>query len=139
MKSYIGIDYGTKRIGLSWGSDDVNVAVPLNPIVNFSSMEKVTEILRKIIVEKSVNVIVIGLPLHMDGTKGKRAIEVENFSKKFLSKLNLPIIFVDELLSTYSAKELSSSSKNTKSNKSGKLDSRSATIILQEFLDNKHC
>ncbi|MDR0647116.1 MAG: Holliday junction resolvase RuvX [Puniceicoccales bacterium] len=143
MIAFIGIDYGSKCIGLSWGTLDLGVAVPLQAITDYASLGQVFEQLRRIMDEKGCDAFVIGLPLHMNGQAGMRVREVERFSVLLRQHFSLPIYFVDERLSTYTAQCLVglkkvSIKKEKRQKRSGIVDSRAASIILQDFLDSKN-
>lgn len=140
VNSYIGIDYGSRRIGLSWGTDELKIAVPLNPIVNYRSMQQVLDTLAKLIKGKGADALVIGLPLHMDGQRGRRTKEVEMFATDLKENLMVPVYFVDERLSTQTAEsyglfKTTSARKQKQTKQAGIIDSRAAAIILQDFLD----
>ncbi|MDR2396718.1 MAG: Holliday junction resolvase RuvX [Puniceicoccales bacterium] len=142
MSTFIGIDYGSKRIGLSWGTLDLGVAVPIQAITDYTSLSQVLAQLRRVMDEKGCDAFVIGLPLHMNGQAGTRVKEVEQFSVLLRQHFSLPIHFVDERLSTYTAKCLVglkkvSIKKEKQQKRSGIVDSRAASIILQDFLDSK--
>ena len=139
---YIGIDYGHKIIGLSWGSDVLGLVVPLKPICNFTTFEQILKQLKTVIYEKGCDAIVIGLPIHMNGQVGQRAHEVENFANKLQPYVHLPIHFQDERLSTQAAYYLSgykteSLTKAKQRKQRGIIDSQSAMIILQDYLDQQ--
>ncbi|MDR1254479.1 MAG: Holliday junction resolvase RuvX [Puniceicoccales bacterium] len=143
MTAFVGIDYGSKRIGLSWGTSDLGVAVPLQAIRNCVSLNQILAQLRRVVDEKGCDAFVVGLPLHMNGQAGMRVKKVERFSVLLRQHFNLPIHFVDERLSTYAAQCLVGlkkiSIKKEKQQKcSGVVDSRAASIILQDFLDSKN-
>ena len=71
MPNYLGVDYGTKRIGLAW-ADDLGVALPIGAIAGVE-LQGCLEELGKEIKQRNINQLVIGYPLHMDGKVGKRA------------------------------------------------------------------
>ena len=137
---FIGIDYGSKHIGLSWGSENLGLAVPLESLRNTSSPEGIFVALNKIVEEKGCDAFVLGLPLHMDGTEGRRVQEVRAFAKKLEAYFKKPIFFQDERLSTQATQYLSgyqaqSLHKAKKQKARGIVDSQAAMIILQDFLD----
>jgi len=137
---YIGIDYGQKNIGLSWGSTDLGLVIPLEPILNFKTFKQVFEQIKTVIEEKGCDAIVIGLPLHMDGNEGKRVNEVKSFAEVLKKHTSKDIYFQDERLSTQTAQYLtgyqSESIKKSRQRKQrGIIDSQSAMIILQDFMD----
>ena len=138
---YLGIDYGTKRIGLSF-ADELEVAYPLPPAVQKTLHERLSFI-KTIINERKIEVLVVGYPYYLNGTKGKRIEEVEAFIKVLQKSCPLPIIKVDERLTTakveqdlklFKQKSLSLSTLRNQ-RKNGTLDSRAATVILQDLLE----
>ena len=138
---FVGIDYGSKYIGLSWGSEALGVVVPLESLHN-TSMDVVFEALNKVIIEKGCDAFVLGLPLHMDGTEGCRVQEVRQFAQKLEMQLKKPIFFQDERLSTQATQYLSGNQtpslrKAKKQKARGIVDSQAAMIILQDFLDQR--
>lgn len=138
---FIGIDYGSKYIGLSWGSDELGVAVPLKSL-NFTSTEDVIEHLNQLVIEKGCDAFVLGLPLHMDGTEGTRVQEVRRFADQLKTYIPKPIFFQDERLSTQATQYLSgyqakSLQKSKKQKARGIVDAQSAMIILQDFLEQR--
>ena len=137
---YIGIDYGRKNIGLSWGSTDLDLVIPLKPILNFQTFTQAFEHIKTVVEEKGCDAIVIGLPLHMDGNEGKRVNEVKSFAEALRKYTAKNIYFQDERLSTQTARCLtgyqSESMKKSRQRKQrGIIDSQSAMIILQDFID----
>ena len=102
--NFLGIDYGRKRIGLSFADGDLGVAVPLKPLVNLPE-PTFFEALRKILQERRVGALVIGYPLHMDGTPGQRVREVDELVNALEKRFGLTIHKVDERLSTSRVEE----------------------------------
>jgi len=132
-KRFLGIDYGEKRIGLSYG-DELGLAVPLPAAVEKSKKERLAHI-EKIIGERNITDIVIGYPLNMDGSAGFKAKEVEAFVELLLKRFPHPVHRADERLSTHqAASDLRATGKKA-IRKSGEIDSRAAMVILQDFLD----
>ena len=135
---YLGIDYGSKFIGLAWSSDDLKVVVPLKAL-RVRSTEQVLKDLQKIVNERSCDAFVIGLPIHADGTEGQRVKEVKYFAERLKQHFNLKIYFQDERFSTQAACTLTgmnnSSLRHAKTQKEkGIVDSTAATVILEEWM-----
>ena len=134
-KRILGIDYGNRRIGLAI-SDPLNIfAKPFHTIDKNKKPKFLNEIY-KVIKSMNIEKVVVGLPLNMKGIDSEQTKIVRKFVQILKKKINIPIIFQDERLSSKSAKEYLimqniSPSKNKKS-----VDSVAASIILQEFLDN---
>ncbi|HXA80795.1 MAG TPA: Holliday junction resolvase RuvX [Opitutaceae bacterium] len=131
----LGIDYGEKRIGLSYG-DALGVAVPM-PALTAATAEKRQLALTALVRARSITDFVLGLPLNMDGSSGPKAKEVEAFAAQLRADFGLPVHFVDERLTSYEAEETIPKSRRRAVRASGLIDSRAATLILQDFLDQK--
>ena len=135
---YLGIDYGSKFIGLAWGSDALKVVVPLKAL-RVRSTDQIVEDLHRVILEKGCGAFVIGLPIHADGTEGQRVKEVKYFAERLKQHFNLKIYFQDERFSTQTACTLtgtdSLSLHHAKARKEkGVIDSASAVVILKEWM-----
>ena len=131
----LGIDYGAKRVGLSYG-DEIGVATPL-PALNHPDPEQRWKTLVALVRERRITDLVIGYPINMDETVGPKAKEVEVFAGKLRAELTLPVHLVDERLTSYEAESTIPKSKRREVRSSGLIDSRSATLILQDYL-NQH-
>ena len=136
MSRCIGIDLGSKRVGLAI-SDKMNMIASPYETLTFKNEQDLLDQLRLIIVDFKVKSIVLGLPLNMNGEDSAQTKKVREF-KSVLSIFNLPIIFEDERLSSVSAKRsLVMQDIKTGHNKS-EIDKRAAAIILQQFLDKNN-
>jgi putative holliday junction resolvase len=140
--NYLGIDYGEKRIGLSHG-DELGLAMPMQAATQAKKKERL-QYIGEIIQTRKINELVIGYPVNMDGTKGFKAQEVDEFIGELEVRFKLKIHRMDERLTSkqaindmYAAGEkMPKSIKEQKDFRAtGKIDSRSAAIILQDFLD----
>ncbi len=130
--NYLGIDYGEKRIGLSFG-DELGLAVPLAAAAQKTKKERMAHI-GLMIEQRKVKALVVGYPLNMDGSAGFKAREVDAFVDLLDKRFGLPVHRADERLSTHQAQsDLKKTNKKT-SRKSGEIDSRAATVFLQDFL-----
>lgn len=130
---YLGIDWGEKRVGLSF-ADEVGIATPLPAATEAKKKERIAHIGR-IINERGIGEIVIGYPYNMDGSIGFKARQVDGFIADLDKRFHLPIHTSDERLTSYQAEEDMKAAGRRDSRKSGTLDSRAATLILQDFLD----
>ena len=131
----LGIDYGTRRWGLSYG-DDLGVATPLPAIIDSDEGDRWLR-LNKLIHERRITDLVVGYPYNMDGTAGFKAKEVDAFAVRLRASHPLPLHLVDERLTSYIAEETIAKSKRRAVRTSGIVDSRAATLILQDFLSLK--
>lgn len=131
----IGIDFGARRMGLAFG-DDIGVATPL-PALVAPDPSKQWASLGAVLRERRATDVVLGHPLNMDGSSGPKAREVEAFAARIRSEFGLPVHLVDERLTSYEAESTIAPSRRRAVRKSGLVDSRAATLILQDFLDGR--
>ena len=135
MGRCIGIDLGTKRVGLAL-SDPLNIIASPFKTLTFIDNDDLISKLSNIINDNNVKTIILGLPLNMSGLDTEQTKKVRAF-KDSLTKLNIPIFFEDERLSSVSAKKsLVLQAVKTGHNKA-EIDKTAAAIILQQFLDKK--
>ena len=130
----IGLDLGSKRIGVSICDEKQLIATPLKTI-NKNSLKDLVDELRLIINENDIKGIVIGNPLNMDGSSGRSAQSVKATTKNIEKNLDIPICLWDERLSTVGAFNLSSQLDINVSKREKKIDENAAAFILQGALD----
>ena len=130
----IGLDLGSKRIGVSICDDKQLIATPLKTI-NRNSLKDLVDELRLIVNENDIKGIIIGNPLNMDGSSGRSAQSVKDTAKNIEKNLDIPICLWDERLSTVGAFNLSSQLDVNVSKREKKIDENAAAFILQGALD----
>ena len=130
----IGLDLGSKRIGVSICDDKQLIATPLKTI-NRNSLKELIDELRLIINENDIKGIIIGNPLNMDGSSGSSAQSVKDTAENIEKHLKIPICLWDERLSTVGAFNLSSELDINVSKREKKIDENAAAFILQGALD----
>ena len=134
----IGLDLGSKRIGVSICDEKQLIATPLKTI-NRNTLKELIFELKVIIDENNIKGIIIGNPLNMDGSYGRSAQSVKDTSQKIEENINIPICLWDERLSTVGAFNLSSQLDINVSKREKKIDENAAAFILQgaiDFLNN---
>ena len=134
----IGLDLGSKRIGVSICDEKQLIATPLKTITRNTLNELIVE-LKVIIDENNIKGIIIGNPLNMDGSSGRSAQSVRDTSQKIEENIDIPICLWDERLSTVGAFNLSSQLDINVSKREKKIDENAAAFILQgaiDFLNN---
>ena len=134
----IGLDLGSKRIGVSISDEKQLIATPLKTI-NRNTLNELISELKAIIDENNIKGIIIGNPLNMDGSSGRSAQSVKDTSQKIEENINIPICLWDERLSTVGAFNLSSQLDMNVSKREKKIDENAAAFILQgaiDFLNN---
>ena len=142
----LGIDYGHKRVGLAYADTEIGVAVPIPAAVEPDFDARLNHIAVEI-QQRRIQKIVIGYPFNMDGTVGFKAKEVDEYIKILEERFNLPIERADERLSSFQAEQdrvaMKFKSKKTvagrqKYRRSGDIDSRAISLVLQEYLDSNN-
>ena len=132
---FLGIDYGARRIGLSYG-DELGVATPLPALIEADPVKRWSALVA-LVAQRRITDLVIGYPLNMDDTAGFKAKEVDAFAARLRGEVKLPVHLVDERLTSYEAESTIAKSKRRDVRASGIIDSRAATIILQDYLNQK--
>ena len=130
----IGLDLGSKRIGVSICDEKQLIATPLKTI-NRNSLKDLIDELRLIINENNIKGIIVGNPLNMDGSSGRSAQSVKDTTENIEKNLYIPICLWDERLSTVGAFNLSSQLDINVSKREKKIDQNAAAFILQGALD----
>ncbi len=133
----LGLDVGKKRIGIAGCDGTGLIATELTTIHRQSFLSDIEQ-MRKIIKTRQVTKLIIGLPILVDGSLGSQARQIQKFSSRISSNLELPIEYIDERFTSLEAEsELKAKRKYSSYNK-GLVDSYAAKIILQRWLDQRH-
>ena len=133
MGRALGIDFGTKRVGLALSDRSNIIASPYRTLNYVSEKDLITQ-LETIISKNDIEILVLGLPINMKGEDSAQTIKVRDF-KEILSALRIPIVYEDERLSSVSAiNSLMLQNVKTGHNKP-EIDKTAAAIILQQYLD----
>ncbi len=130
----IGLDLGSKRIGVAICDERQSIATPFKTIDRINTTNLVDE-LKEIIKENNIKGIVLGNPINMDGTSGSSAQSVKDISINISKSIDLPICLWDERLSTVGAFNLSNKLDVNISKKLKKIDENAAAFILQGAID----
>ena len=130
----IGLDLGSKRIGVSICDEKQLIATPFKTLNRTTAKELINE-LKIIIEENNIKGIIIGNPLNLDGSSGSSAQSVKDTSDNIEKSINLPICLWDERLSTVGAFNLSSQLDVNVSKREKKIDENAAAFILQGAID----
>ena len=130
----IGLDLGSKRIGVSICDDKQLIATPLKTI-NRNSLKNLVDELRLIVDENDIKGIIVGNPLNMDGSSGRSAQSVKDTAENIEKHLKIQICLWDERLSTVGAFNLSSELDINVSKREKKIDENASAFILQGALD----
>jgi len=135
---FIGLDLGSKRIGVSICDERQSIATPFKTINKTNTNELINQ-LKLIIEENNIGGIIVGNPLNMDGTLGRSAQSVNDVASNISKSIDLPVILWDERLSTVGAFNLSSLLDVNVTKRVKTIDQNAAAFILQgaiDFLNN---
>jgi len=125
----IGLDHGSRRIGVAVGEPETGLAF-VRPALPAGDLEQLVALVRN----EGAQVVVIGLPRNMDGSEGPQAAAARRFGDR-LGALGLSVSYQDERLSSWQAAEHLAASGRRPDRRSGELDSAAARVILQDYLD----
>ncbi len=123
---YLGIDYGSKRVGLATSDEEGKMAFPYAVILNNEKLiDKIGEIIKKEKIEK----IIIGESTNFKGEPNKIMVEIEKFTEELKEKFKLEVVFEPEFLTSVQAEKLQGKNEMT--------DASAAALILQSYLDRR--
>ena len=131
---FVGLDLGSKRIGVSICDDRQSLATPFKTINKTNAQNLIIE-LKKIIEEYNIEGIIVGNPINMNGSLGRSAQSVKDVANNISKSITLPVILWDERLSTVGAFNLSSHLDINISKRVKNIDQNAAAFILQGALD----
>lgn len=118
----LGIDFGTKNIGLAWSDTDIGVVLP------FGVVHSVADVI-KVIKEEKIDKVVLGLPVSLDGKEQSNAERVRKFAQNLKKEMKIPLEFYDERFSSQQADAMGGVASR---------DEKSAMVILNSFLERKN-
>lgn len=133
---YLGLDLGTKTLGIAI-SDRLGMISNPYKTIRFNSYEELIIELKKIIIEENIDEIALGLPKNMDnsiGEAGKRSI---NFKTLLEASVNLPIVLIDERLSTIEAEKYLLNADMRRKKRKEVIDAVAASVILNTYIRMK--
>ncbi len=131
----IGLDLGTKTIGVAISDITRRIASPVETIAR----KKFTEDARRLLAiaaERKAGLFVLGLPLNMDGSEGPRAQSTRAFARNLARLTPLPIVFWDERLSTAAVERMLIGADTSRARRAEVVDKLAAAYILQSALDS---
>lgn len=133
MSTLIGLDHGARRIGVAVGATESGMAFA-RPAIHRHNLADDLQAVRQLAMTEGAELVVVGLPVHMDGSEGDQAAAARAFGDA-LTDLGLSVAFEDERLSTWEAGERLRETGRRPQRESGELDSTAARVILQQYLD----
>jgi len=135
MPRILGVDYGTRRLGFAVSDETGCIALPLC-IAEIRNQEQAISETRRIFSERHAEQILVGVPLSMDGTKGRAALAVEEFARK-LEVAGIPVVYWDERLSSAQVERMLVESNASRSRRREVCDKLAAQVVLQSYLDRQ--
>ncbi len=123
----LGVDYGTKNIGLARASTDVPIALPFG-IIDNTDHESATSQIIQLVQTEEVEKIIVGLPFGLDGSENENTKRIRKFFLEMQARVNVPIEFINEMFSSHASDRLNGGASR---------DEKSAMIILQNYLDRR--
>lgn len=130
----LALDYGQKRIGVAISDLSNTIATTYGILINNKNL---LENIRNIVVNEKITHIIIGLPLHMNGEKGEKALMAESFGDVIKSSIEVEVVYEDERLTTVSAQRILIAGDVRREKRKDKIDALAATFILQKYLDKQ--
>ena len=139
MGRILGLDYGTKTVGVALSDPLLLTAQEFETITRerASALRHTLVRIKEICEEYDVELIVLGYPRNMDDTEGFRCEDTLKFKGLLEKRVDIPIVLVDERLTTVYADEILEESGVAKKDRKKVIDQIAAEIILQDYLDNK--
>jgi putative holliday junction resolvase len=134
---YLGLDLGSKTLGLSISDRLGIIATPLE-VIRYESIDELIKRLNEIITSRNVDVLILGNPKNLNGTLSKRSEETIKFKELLEKQYNYNVILQDERLSTVEAENILISNNTKRKNRKKVIDKMASTIILQSFLDRRN-
>ncbi len=132
----LGVDHGTKRVGLAIGSTETGTAVPFS-LLSHRGDEFAIEDIKAIVIAEGIDQVVVGLPLSTDGGHTAQETVVRNFAARLENVLSIPVSLQDERLSSREIEAHMEAMGGQKAWKASGLDrdSAAAMLFLQSYLD----
>ncbi len=132
----LGLDLGTKTLGLAI-TDKTNLIATPYQTLHYQNYEELVSHLKKIIEEKEIGMFVLGYPKNMNNTLGQAVLRTEEFKKVLEENFSLPIVLIDERLSTVEAENILIETDMSRKKRKKVIDSYAAAIILDTYLKRK--
>lgn len=132
-KRFLGIDLGTKRVGLALTDETRSISYPFKTIHRKDLYKEI----ENIVSEYSIKGIVLGYPLNMDGSAGEQAEESNRVAKEIEAKTGIHVYLIDERWTSVEAKKILHPLKKKTSKNKKRIDEIAATIILEAFLEKQ--
>ncbi len=131
---FLGLDLGTKTIGLALSDEGHRIATPYATIARKKLKDDVAE-LNRVVNKEGVGALVLGLPVNMDGTEGPRCQAARAFARNIAPLVPVPLTYWDERLSTVAVQRMMVEADLSRARRAELVDKLAASYILQAYLD----
>ena len=131
-----GIDYGTVRIGIAISDPDRNIVSPLENYTR-RGLEQDAARFRRLVADEGVVLLVVGLPIHLDGRESEKSQEARRFGQWLGEVTGVPIEFFDERFTSHEAEQLLLGAELTKKRRKKRMDMLAAQIMLTAYLESQ--
>lgn len=130
----LGLDLGTRRIGLAISNPEATLAFPAGHLERVGRKRDI-EALGELVRERGISCIVVGLPIHMDGRAGKAAEVARDFARALALATEKPVEMMDERWTSLEAERSLRDAPRAKKRQKGNVDSVAATLLLRTWLE----
>ena len=134
--SALGLDIGTKRIGIAGCDGTGLIATGIMTLDRASFRDDVTQF-QNLVQDRQVQILVAGLPYTLNGDIGPQALRVQKYAQRLAETLALPLEYVDERFTSVEAENLMKIAKISTAKHKGLIDRKAAALILQYWLDDQ--
>ena len=134
MKRWLSLDLGSVRIGVAL-SDPLGITAQPLMVLKSEGTQKDLIALGELVNEKEVTQVIVGLPFNMDGTESATTRKVRDFTAKLAQRLNIPVFFVDERLTSKQAERMMIEGGARRDKRKEKIDQVAAALLLQSALE----
>ena len=132
----LGLDLGSKRIGLALSDPELPIALPEGTLER-KGLARDLAALKKLVQERDVRRIVVGLPIHMNGSKGPEAIAAETFARQLAEATGLPVDLQDERWTTLEAHRALRATGHDARARRAHVDAVAASLLLRVYLERR--
>jgi putative Holliday junction resolvase len=136
LSRVIALDVGTKRVGVAFGDETTKVATPHDTFPK--AQGRAESIIVALVEREQIGKVIVGLPLNEDGSLNEQCLLVIRFCRRLERRLNVPVLCVDEYLTSVESQEILglSGKKERALRRTGEIDAMSAALILKGFLES---
>ena len=134
MKRWLGLDLGHVRIGVAL-SDPLGIIAQPITVLKSAGTQKDIAAIGELVTKHEVTQVIVGLPLNMDGTESSTTKKVREFTAKLAERLNVPVFFVDERLTSKQAERVMIEGNVRREKRKEKIDQVAAALLLQTALN----